>query len=85
LKRVADPFHGVQIFRRPLVFLSKHQVLQLKALGVEDVVGFDFMDKPPRAAVVRRALSDVCGAFCNGGSGAVITVPFAPARPPLPV
>ncbi|KIY98086.1 RNA helicase [Monoraphidium neglectum] len=60
-------------------------VLQLKALGVEDVVGFDFMDKPPRAAVVRRALSDVCGAFCNGGSGAVITVPFAPARPPLPV
>jgi ATP-dependent RNA helicase DHX8/PRP22 len=29
------------------------QVLQLKALGVEDVVGFDFMDKPPRAAIVR--------------------------------
>jgi HrpA-like RNA helicase len=28
-------------------------VLQLKALGVEDVVGFDFMDKPPTAAIVR--------------------------------
>jgi hypothetical protein len=29
------------------------QVLQLKALGVDDVVGFDFMDKPPTAAIVR--------------------------------
>lgn len=28
-------------------------VLQLKALGVEDVVGFDFMDPPPKAAIVR--------------------------------
>ncbi len=28
-------------------------VLQLKAMGVEDVVGFDFMDLPPRAAVIR--------------------------------
>ncbi|WIA22550.1 hypothetical protein OEZ85_000984 [Tetradesmus obliquus] len=28
-------------------------VLQLKALGVEDVAGFDFMQPPPRAAIVR--------------------------------
>lgn len=28
-------------------------VLQLKALGVADVVGFDFMDPPPRAALLR--------------------------------
>ena len=28
-------------------------VLQLKALGVDDVLHFDFMDPPPREAVVR--------------------------------
>lgn len=28
-------------------------VLQLKALRIEDVVGFDWMDRPPRAAVAR--------------------------------
>lgn len=28
-------------------------VLQLKALGVADVAGFDFMDPPPKAAIVR--------------------------------
>eukprot|EP00798_Chlamydomonas_sp_ICE-L_P016225 gene16226-22390_t len=28
-------------------------VLQLKAMGVEDVLGFDFMDPPPRAAIIR--------------------------------
>ena len=27
--------------------------LQLKALGVQDVLGFDFMDPPPRAALLR--------------------------------
>ncbi|XP_030547156.1 pre-mRNA-splicing factor ATP-dependent RNA helicase DEAH10 isoform X2 [Rhodamnia argentea] len=28
-------------------------VLQLMALGVDDVIGFDFIEKPPRAAVVK--------------------------------
>jgi len=28
-------------------------VLQLKALGVDDIVGFDFMDPPPQAALLR--------------------------------
>lgn len=28
-------------------------VLQLKALGINDVLGFDFMDAPPRAAILR--------------------------------
>jgi ATP-dependent RNA helicase DHX8/PRP22 len=28
-------------------------VLQLKALGVSDVAGFDFMDPPPQGAVIR--------------------------------
>ena len=28
-------------------------VLQLKALGIDDVVGFDFLDPPPRASIVR--------------------------------
>jgi len=28
-------------------------ILQLKALGVDDVIGFDFLDPPPRAAVAR--------------------------------
>jgi len=28
-------------------------VLQLKAMGINDVLGFDFMDPPPRAAVIR--------------------------------
>ena len=27
--------------------------LQLKALGFDDLVGFDFMDKPPTAALLR--------------------------------
>lgn len=27
--------------------------MQLKALGVQDVLGFDFMDPPPRAALLR--------------------------------
>lgn len=28
-------------------------VLQLKAMGIEDVISFDFLDPPPRAAIVR--------------------------------
>lgn len=28
-------------------------VLQLKALGVSDLVNFDFMDPPPKAAIIR--------------------------------
>ena len=28
-------------------------VLQLKAMGIEDVLGFDFMDPPPTAALLR--------------------------------
>ncbi|EFJ45602.1 DEAH-box nuclear pre-mRNA splicing factor [Volvox carteri f. nagariensis] len=28
-------------------------VLQLKAMGIQDVLGFDFMDPPPRAAILR--------------------------------
>ncbi|GLI64295.1 hypothetical protein VaNZ11_007516 [Volvox africanus] len=28
-------------------------VLQLKAMGIHDVLGFDFMDPPPRAAILR--------------------------------
>lgn len=27
--------------------------VQLKALGVSDVLGFDFMDQPPRASLLR--------------------------------
>ncbi len=27
--------------------------LQLKALGFDDLVGFDFMDRPPTAAMLR--------------------------------
>lgn len=28
-------------------------VLSLKAMGIEDVLGFDFMDPPPKAAIIR--------------------------------
>jgi len=28
-------------------------VLQLKALGVADVLGFDFLDPPPQSALLR--------------------------------
>ncbi|KAM7273407.1 hypothetical protein ACFE04_028071 [Oxalis oulophora] len=28
-------------------------ILQLKALGVDDIVGFDFIEKPPRATIVK--------------------------------
>jgi HrpA-like RNA helicase len=27
-------------------------VLQLKAIGIDDVLGFDYMDPPPRGALV---------------------------------
>lgn len=29
-------------------------VLQLKAMGISDVLGFDFLDPPPRAAIIRQ-------------------------------
>ncbi|KAK4780859.1 hypothetical protein SAY87_016965 [Trapa incisa] len=43
-------------------------ILQLKALGVDDVIGFDFIEKPPRLAIVKSlehlfllgALTDEC-------------------------
>ncbi|KAF5443435.1 hypothetical protein F2P56_035990 [Juglans regia] len=43
-------------------------ILQLKALGVDDILGFDFMDKPSRASIVKSleqlfllgALTDEC-------------------------
>ncbi|XP_021670883.2 pre-mRNA-splicing factor ATP-dependent RNA helicase DEAH10 isoform X3 [Hevea brasiliensis] len=43
-------------------------ILQLKALGVDDIIGFDFMEKPPRAAIIKSlehlfllgALTDDC-------------------------
>ncbi|XP_050237935.1 pre-mRNA-splicing factor ATP-dependent RNA helicase DEAH10 [Mercurialis annua] len=43
-------------------------ILQLKALGVDDIIGFDFMEKPSRAAIVKSlehlfllgALTDEC-------------------------
>jgi len=28
-------------------------MLQLKAMGIDDVLNFDFLDPPPRAAVIR--------------------------------
>lgn len=31
-------------------------VLQLKALGVEDPLGFDFMDQPPMSSLLRSGL-----------------------------
>jgi HrpA-like RNA helicase len=36
-----------------LSFSPQHARLQLKALGIDDVLGFDFMDPPPRAALLR--------------------------------
>ncbi|GBG74498.1 hypothetical protein CBR_g18908 [Chara braunii] len=43
-------------------------ILQLKALGIDDVLGFDLMDKPPRAAIV-WSLEQlyVLGALTNEG------------------
>ncbi|KAG8661634.1 hypothetical protein MANES_01G027000v8 [Manihot esculenta] len=43
-------------------------ILQLKALGVDDIIGFDFMEKPSRAAIIKSlehlfllgALTDDC-------------------------
>ncbi|WCJ22099.1 RNA helicase family protein [Euphorbia peplus] len=43
-------------------------ILQLKALGVDDIIGFDFMEKPPRASIIKSleqlyllgALTDEC-------------------------
>ncbi|XP_037491877.1 pre-mRNA-splicing factor ATP-dependent RNA helicase DEAH10 isoform X2 [Jatropha curcas] len=43
-------------------------ILQLKALGVDDIIGFDFMEKPSRAAIIKSlehlfllgALTDEC-------------------------
>ncbi len=35
------------------VCLSCAQVLTLKAMGINDMLGFDFMDPPPAATLVR--------------------------------
>lgn len=54
--------------------------LQLKALGFDDLLGFDFMDKPPRAALLRAlellyalgALTDT-GGLCQLAAALVTT------------
>lgn len=64
----------------------KTQVLQLKALGVADVVGFDFMDRPPAAAVVRSlelllalgALDAATGALTAGVGAPMARLPVDP-------
>ena len=45
-----DSFWGLEDVSVPEIKRSNlaSVVLQLKALGVEDVVGFDFLDPPPR-------------------------------------
>jgi HrpA-like RNA helicase len=45
-------------------------VLQLKSLGVNDILGFDFMDKPPRDALV-SALEQLYALGCLDDSGNV--------------
>ncbi|PNW80770.1 hypothetical protein CHLRE_07g329150v5 [Chlamydomonas reinhardtii] len=43
-------------------------VLQLKAMGIDDVLGFDFMDPPPRTAILRSLeLLFALGALDNSG------------------
>ena len=43
--------------------------LQLKALGFDDLLGFDFMDKPPQAALLRALeLLYALGALTDTGS-----------------
>jgi ATP-dependent RNA helicase DHX8/PRP22 len=47
--------HGVTLITPPAVTLlcvAAHAA-QLKALGINDVLNFDFMDAPPRAAILR--------------------------------
>lgn len=42
--------------------------LQLKALGFDDLLGFDFMDKPPRSALLRALeLLYALGALTDSG------------------
>ena len=40
-------------YPHPLPYPALPAAWQLKALGVGDVLGFDFMDPPPRAALLR--------------------------------
>jgi hypothetical protein len=59
-------------------------VLQLKALGVEDVVGFDFMDKPPRAAVVRWVASSGARTAHHNTRDQFIGLLLVDPKPPKP-
>ena len=57
-------------------------VLQLKAMGVDDVLGFDFMDPPPRGALVRAVeLLYALGAL--GPDGTLTRTGHAMARLPV--
>jgi HrpA-like RNA helicase len=49
-------------------------VLQLKALGVSDVVHFEWMSRPPKEAVVRALVCAVlcCAVLCCGACHACI-------------
>ena len=39
--------------RRPVAHGLTGPLPQLKAMGIDDVLGFDFMDAPPKAAIIR--------------------------------
>ena len=58
-------------------------MLQLKAMGIDDVLNFDFLDPPPRAAVIRSLeLLHALGALDSKGN---LTEPVGRMMARLPV
>ena len=58
-------------------------VLQLKALGVGDVVGFDFLDPPPRGALLRAVELLLALGALRSSDGALTPLGAAMARLPV--
>ena len=56
--------------------------LQLKALGFDDLLAFDFMDRPPTAALL-RALETLYALGALDDSGNPPALPLIPLPPPL--
>lgn len=78
-------FQGLEETTRPEIqrINLASVVLQLKALGVEDVVGFDFMDRPPTASLL-RALELLFALGAVGPDGR-LAVPLGEDMARLPV
>lgn len=60
-------YEDMEVHQQPEILREEitHCILQLKCLGIEDVMNFDYMDKPPRSHLV----ASVKGLYLLGAIG----------------